>query len=285
MNLLIADSGATKTDWLWYDGQEFIRIRTQGLHPSNIQLPQDRTDLEDQIGSLKPDEIRFFGTGCGNRVNDEKISRLLTSIFPTCRTIRVDSDLEGSGQAFFGDGDGIVAVLGTGAISARIEEGRLVAKSASLGFAIGDEGSAADLGRRLLKMRYRNQAVPELLKFLDERLESVDYSEMMNRIYSSPRPNRELAALAGVVLKPPFPAELKTVLEEAFSDFIKCQLTTLNVEDDESVIFTGKVAVSHEDLLKEVMNRHGYKNVEVRYPVIKAWQERISGQKGFPENH
>lgn len=282
MNLLIADSGATKTDWLWYDGQEFIRIRTQGLHPSNIQLPQDRTDLEDQIGSLRPDEIRFFGTGCGNRVNDEKITRLLNSIFPGCGTIRVDSDLEGSGQAFFGNGNGIVAVLGTGAISARINEGRVVAKSASLGFAIGDEGSAADLGRRLLKIRYRNLATPEIITFLGDRLEGADYPEMMNRIYSSQRPNRELAAVAGVVLKTPFPAELKNVLEEAFSDFIKYQLTTLNVEGDESVIFTGKVAVSHEDLLIEVMNSHRYKNVEVRYPVIKAWQERISAQGGLP---
>ena len=33
MTYLIADSGATKTDWLYVDGEETTQIQTQGLHP------------------------------------------------------------------------------------------------------------------------------------------------------------------------------------------------------------------------------------------------------------
>ena len=177
MTYLIADSGATKTDWLYVDGEETTQIQTQGLHPSNIQLMNDSVDMKHQIGGLDPDVIYFFGAGCGNPVSDEIVMRFLQPIFPQAR-LKIKSDLDGSGKAFFGKGDGVVVVLGTGSISAKIENGNLAQKSAALGFAIGDEGSAADLGRRILKMYFRKTGNPETLYFLEEKLGSVEYSEM-----------------------------------------------------------------------------------------------------------
>lgn len=280
MSLLIADSGATKTDWLWFGDEETIRIQTQGLHPATLQLPEDEADLKSQIGSLKPKEIRFFGTGCGNPVNDEKIGRVLKSIFPECKTFLIRSDLEGSGRAFFGEGNGVVVVLGTGAISARIENGKVAEKSAALGYAIGDEGSAADLGRRILKRYYRKNAPDSVLRFIGDRIEDASYADMMNRIYTSPRPNRELASIAGAVLQPTFPDELRELIEDAFSDFITGQLSTLNLTGEEPIVCTGKVVVSHSELLAGVIKRHGYKKTEIRYPVIEAWRSRVALERG-----
>jgi glucosamine kinase len=274
MSLLIADSGATKTDWLYYDGLEFIQVRTQGLHPANIKEPEDSMDIEEQVGHLRPDKVMFFGTGLGNPVSDEIIRRFLGNIFSSA-IIEIHTDLEGSGQAFFGDGDGVVAVLGTGSISAKIENGNVIAKSASLGFAIGDEGSAADLGRRLLKIYYRSAGSPEVVEYIGDQLGNPDYGDMMNRIYALSKPNRELAAVTGKVLTRPFPKELNDVIRDAFSDFITNQLATLQLKGDERIVFTGKVAEVHSELLKKVMSEHGFGNVEVIYPVITAWRERL----------
>jgi len=274
MTYLIADSGATKTDWLYVEGNETTQIQPQGLHPSNIQTTNDSIDLKHQIGSLDPDVIYFFGAGCGNPVSDEIVMRFLQPIFPKAQ-LRIQSVLHGSGKAFFGKGDGVVVVFGTGSVCAKIEKGNLVKKSAALGFAIGDEGSAADLGRRILKMYFRKTGNPETLHFLEEKLESVGYSEMMNRIYRAGKPNRELAAIAGQVLIKPIPPELESLIRDGFTDFINQQLSTLKLTGDEQIICTGKVAKVHESILIPLFNQLGYKHVEVRYPVIASYRNRI----------
>jgi len=277
MSILIADSGATKTDWLFYDGLEFIQVRTQGLHPANISEPEDSMDIDEQIGHLKPDQVLFYGTGLGNPMSDEIIRRFLGNIFSTPE-IEVYSDLEGSGRAFFGEGDGVVAVLGTGSICAKIENGRVARKSAALGYAVGDEGSAADLGRRLLKIYYRSAGSKKVVEFIGDQLDRPDYGDMMNRIYVLSKPNRELASIAGQVLKKPYPPELNSVIREAFEDFIENQLSTLTLTKKEKIVFTGKVAEVHQKLLFEVMNEYGYHNADVSHPVIAAWRKRL--QKG-----
>jgi len=274
MTYLIADSGATKTDWLYVDGSDTIHIKTQGLHPSNIQQLSDSMDIQTQIGHLSPKKIYFFGAGCGNPVSDEIVKRFLQPIFPYA-VIRIKSDLQGSGRAFFGKQSGVVAVLGTGSICAKVNDGQVLKKSAALGFAIGDEGSAADLGRRILRMYFRNTGDPESIQFIGEKLKHADYATMMNNIYRAGKPNRALAAVAGDVLQHPMPPGLLTLIRQGFQDFVEQQLSMLNLESNESIVFTGKVANVHKDLLFSVLESAGYKNAEVKYPVIASFRNRI----------
>ncbi len=274
MTYLIADSGATKTDWLYADDDNILHIKTQGLHPNNIQQMSDSEDIRTQIGDLKPDAIHFFGAGCGNPVSDEIVSRFLQPIFPNAK-IRIQSDLHGSGKAFFGNGDGVVAVLGTGSVCAKIKEGNIAKKSAALGFAIGDEGSAADLGRRILKIYFRKTGQPESLEFIADKLNHADYATMMNRIYRAGKPNRELASVAGEVLNDPMPPELSQVIKDGFKDFADHQLSMLDLNGEEHIVFTGKVAEAHQTILIPILNQKGYKNITIRYPVISAWRERV----------
>lgn len=274
MTYLIADSGATKTDWLYVDGSDTIHIKTQGLHPSNIEQLSDSMDIQTQIGHLSPEKIYFFGAGCGNPVSNEIVLRFLQPIFPEA-DIRIKSDLEGSGRAFFGKGSGVVAVLGTGSICAKVQDGQVIKKSAALGFAIGDEGSAADLGRRILRMYFRKSRDSESILFISEKLGGADYATVMNDIYRAGKPNRALAAVAGDVLQHPLPTGLTTLIKMAFEDFVSQQLSMLELKGDEPIVFTGKVAHVHQDLLFPVLKSAGYENVEVRYPVVGAFRNRI----------
>lgn len=272
---LIADSGATKTDWLFSDGDTHQTFRTGGLHPAFLNIPTDAYELKSVLPAIQPDRIYFFGTGLGNRPSDEKMYAFLSEVFPAAKLIEVKSDLEGSARAFFGDGDGVVAVLGTGSICARVEAGKPVQKSAALGFAIGDEGSAADLARKILRGYYRSQFDDKTLDFLRKKMNPEPYGEMMSRIYQSDKPNRELASIAGEVLEGSFPAELGSLIKKGFQDFIDQQLTMLELKGDEKIVFTGKVAELHQKRLFDVMNEAGYSNVEVRYPVIDSFLEQV----------
>jgi glucosamine kinase len=98
---------------------------------------------------------------------------------------------------------------------------------------------------------------------------------MMARIYQAEKPNRELASLAGEVLKEPFPEELSDLIEKAFQDFVEQQLSMLGLKGDEKIIFTGKVADVHKKILLKVMNEAGYTEVEVRYPMIESFLEKV----------
>lgn len=278
MAFLIADSGATKTDWLYVDGRQFSRFQTQGLYPSFVTPESDLEKVKAAIGHLSPKTIFFFGTGCGYPKSDSTLHSFLKLIFPQA-VIRIQSDLQGAGIAFFGKGSGIAAVLGTGSVCAKIEKGKITNRSAPLGFAIGDEGSAADLGKRILKMYYRNRAEEETLAFISEKLQDADYGTMINRIYGKEKPNRELASIAGQVLQPPFPAELNDVIKDAVTDFIRYQLTALEYDGVGPVVFTGKVAHVHQRLLLSILKRSGFENSTVKYPVISAFEEGIKTGK------
>ncbi len=272
--ILIADSGATKTDWLYIDGKIHQFYRTEGLHPAFLDPEADAADLKVKINEVVPDYVRFYGTGLGNPASDQKMSAFLTTVFPNAE-IQVRTDLEGSAQAFFGENDGVVAVLGTGSVCAKVESGKPVQKSAALGFAIGDEGSAADLGRKILRGYYRNQFDEETQGFIQQKLNPEPYGEMMARIYQAEKPNRELASIAGEVLEEPLPEELNNLIKTAFKKFITQQLYMLNLKGDEKIIFTGKVAKVHQNRLVKVMNEAGFSNVEVRYPVIESFLKQV----------
>ncbi|MGA1465380.1 MAG: hypothetical protein ACO363_06580, partial [Balneolaceae bacterium] len=83
--------------------------------------------------------------------------------------IYVGTDVEGAARAaFHGDERGLLVVLGTGSICARVVNGVMQEQSRSLGFAIGDEGSAADIGKRLLKGYFRRTFSPSTLAYLEE---------------------------------------------------------------------------------------------------------------------
>lgn len=274
MAFLIADSGATKTDWLYVDGEHFSHYQTQGLYPSFIRPETDLKKVQSAIGHLTPSDIYFFGTGCVNPESNDIVRSFLKLVFPDA-TVHIKSDLEGAGTAFFGHGSGITAVLGTGSICARIEDGKLVQKSASLGFAIGDEGSAADLGRRILKAYFRETADGETLAFIADKMDHAEYPSVINRIYHTDKPNRALASIAGQVLQDPLPSGLTTLVTEAFSDFIEYQLSMLDLTTNDPVVFTGTVANVHKHLLLPLMIGAGFHNTTVKYPVIAAFEEQI----------
>lgn len=274
MKTLIADSGATKTDWLFADGREITQVQTQGLHPATIEELMDLNELKMSVGNLEPDRIFFFGTGCGNPVSDERVRRFLQELFPGA-VINIDSDLAGSAKAFFPHSKGAVIILGTGSICSFADHGKVVRKSASLGYAIGDEGSAADLGRKILRIYFRQEADAEVLEFIRQKLEQTDYSTMMNRIYTSKKPNRELASVAGTVLKEPYPAEFNAIIGESFQEFIDHQLRMLNLAPDDKIIATGRVAHIHQKTLLKRLQKTGYSNAEVRFPVIASLRENI----------
>lgn len=62
----IADSGSTKCEWIFGDGDRILRLRTAGINA----VQQSPDAIRAVLAELPPldgvEELRFYGAGCGD---------------------------------------------------------------------------------------------------------------------------------------------------------------------------------------------------------------------------
>ena len=165
--VLIVDSGSTKTDWCLVSGEESPHyFKTGGINPVYVGQGEIRKLVEEEVvpeisGFIE--EIYFFGAGCNYSTRKEVVKDSIGSCFPYSKIV-VESDLMGACIALFGDEAGIGSILGTGAGSC-IYDGRNIQEiTPGLGYAIGDEGSGAYLGKKLVFSYFRREMPKELME-------------------------------------------------------------------------------------------------------------------------
>ena len=151
---LIADGGATKTDWALVDNGKLIsRIYTLGMNPFQASEEIIENIVRDELVTQLPAQaispsIFFYGAGC----TPEKcivIKGILSKFFPESN-IFVSSDLLGSARGLCGHQPGIACILGTGSNSCYYDGENIAENTPSLGYVLGDEGSGAVIGKTLV---------------------------------------------------------------------------------------------------------------------------------------
>ena len=267
--ILIADSGATKTDWAYVENGTPIFVKSAGLHPAYLSDSEMSGIIRKSVGKFSPKQIYFFGAGCHSDAVNECLKSVLKDDFDTV-WVEISDDLTGAAKAHLQNNDGLIAALGTGSICGRYQTGKITQRSAALGYAIGDEGSAADIGKRVLRNYFREWFDDETQAYISDKLQVTNYSEWMERIYQSRYPNRELAKIAGLVLNDTFPAQVKTLLVDSIQSFIDSQLHQLQPKPDESIVCTGTVAASNREIVKNIFAKSGFQQVEIGGSVIEG---------------
>ena len=225
---LIADSGSTKTDWcLCNKGSVILNIQTQGINPYHQTeeaieevlreelLPQ--LTRESRLTAHSSTSIVFYGSGCANATACNRIKEALFKVLAT-ENVTVHSDLLGAARALCGHEEGIACVLGTGSNSCLYNGKEIIANTPPLGYILGDEGSSAVLGRRLVGDCLKNQ-LPEALR--DEFLAEYQLTQeiILEKVYRQPLANRFLASLTPFLSKHKEVPEVHKLLVESFVDF------------------------------------------------------------------
>ena len=118
MSILIADSGATKTEWCLIHKAESQTIFTEGLNPyyhtsESIQDVIERNLMPEL--SVVPDEIFFYGAGCDGQEKNDIVHNALKNCYPDA-SIQVYHDLLGAARACFLNDAGIACILGYSAL-------------------------------------------------------------------------------------------------------------------------------------------------------------------------
>ena len=256
---IIADSGATKTDWLIYTGNHTTITRTSGINPFHQSSDDIENIIKEQFQFEIPyntniDEIYFYGAGC---TKDKKniVKNALTKIFPKS-IIHIESDLLGAARALLGNKEGIACILGTGSNSCLYNGHDIITNVPPLGYILGDEGSGAVLGKRLVADCLKHQ-LPDYIcnKFFQEFKLTPEI--IINKIYSEPQANRFLSSLAPFLGENKNLPEIHNFLLDNFSDFFKRNIESYNRKDI-PVSFVGSVAFYCTEELTEVANKYHY---------------------------
>lgn len=218
--LLIADSGSTKTDWLYVapDGTR-TEFHTDGINPArdtrdiiyNVLYHQLLTETPYNEGA-----VYFYGAGCIEPFS-QAVYSVIHELFPKC-IVEVESDLLGAARALCGDKPGIACILGTGSNSCLYDGKNIVMHTPPLGYILGDEGSGTMLGKTLLNGLFKG-LLPESLKQDFSETFNLTLPDIIGRVYRGPAANTFLASLVPFIAKHRTHPAIHTMLVEAFRLF------------------------------------------------------------------
>ena len=270
---LIADSGSTKTAWCLTEDPQHV-IYTQGINPFQQN--------EEEIGSILQhellphlhtylsknrdiDAIHFYGAGC----TPEKspiVTQALRQVISTTARISVESDMLGAARGLCGRYPGIVAILGTGSNSCYYDGRTLHPGIPALGYILGDEGSGAYIGKRLVGDILKQQLPEDICKvFFDETHETQ--ANIIQHVYRTPLPNRYLASLSPFCARHREHPAIHAFLLDCFEQFFRrniipltSQLTIQDVHPSvlSTVHFIGSIAHYYRPELMEAATRCGF---------------------------
>jgi N-acetylglucosamine kinase-like BadF-type ATPase len=163
-------------------------------------------------------EVIFYGAGCANEASCNRVRKVIEAVLGLT-DVQVYTDLLGAARALCGHQEGIACVLGTGSNSCLYDGEQIVSNVPSLGYILGDEGSSAVLGRRLLSDCLKNQ-LPTALR--EEFLKKYDLTQekVLERVYRQPLVNRFLASLTPFLSDHRDVPEVHKLLVGSFTDFL-----------------------------------------------------------------
>ncbi|WP_132054861.1 N-acetylglucosamine kinase [Pseudocnuella soli] len=257
---LIADSGSTKTEWCLLSEGRKKTVFTQGISPyfmdSDAIEAVLRKELLPKIKNKSISGLFYYGTGCANPENAKMIKAVLKGLFPEAK-VSVDTDLMAAARAGCGREKGIACILGTGSNSCYYNGSKVSKNSPGLGYVLGDEGSGAYLGKKVVQY-YLYGTFDEDLRARFDATFTTSAVEILENVYRKPLPNRYLSSFT------PFLAEnrghymIENIIEDGLNDFFFIHLNKYAEVWKYPVHFVGGVAWGFRDVLLELCSSYGF---------------------------
>ena len=259
---LIIDCGSTKSDWVIINDKNIvISFQTEGFNPnytdkkyiSSIIL--NNTIYNPYIQEIT--EVFFYGSGCGKEENCALIKDILSSVFVNAE-ISVTHDMLAACHALLGDRNGIACILGTGSNSCLYDGKEITEKSISLGYVLGDEGSANHIGKKIVH-DYFYKIMPDDLSVKFESEYSINISEFIENIYHKNQVSRYLAEFSKFAYVNKEHDYIKNLCSKYFDEFIEYFILKFNPTTDTEIGFVGSIAYYFQDTLSERLEDKGLK--------------------------
>ena len=274
--ILIADGGSTKIDWRLIDGEDVKSFSSKGLNPRRLS----KTEIEDELksidfGDTKVDSISFYGAGCEGE-SRFILRDALQKHFNT-NNVEVHSDILAAARAVCDNEQGMVAILGTGSNLSFFDGEKITAKVPALGYLLGDEGSATNLGKIFLKA-YLMGDVEASVKERFERKFNLSEDEIITKIHNGNDGKVFIASLSKWLFqirdKEP---SVYPLVERSFNDFFDLIDTYFSQYKNYPLHIVGSVGYYWNNVLKHVAEQRGVtigKIVEKPIAGLTVWHKK-----------
>lgn len=265
---LIIESGATKSDWIVisrHKKREIKQFTTEGLNVSAMPMNSIAKIIEDAGEKLlltEPDlyndpyqeaqgpnnglhtgvnnklhtgpieKIYLYLAGVASEENKEQLNKLLLYHISPSAKVEIETDLMAAARGICGRNPGIIGILGTGSNACFYDGRQVVDKINPGGYILGDEGSAACLGKLFIS-DYIKGLIPEEVardfqnKQISEKNHISDYARIIEQVYKSETPSKYLGSLAPFILKHYNNPYIKEIVDNNIRSFFRRLLIPL----------------------------------------------------------
>ena len=275
MNILI-ESGATKSTCIGYKGAcTFFMSKTTGINATYATTEAIFAIFEDiivknNIVTEDVEMVRYYGAGCFNTNNAEKVKDVLMRLFSNAK-VAVFSDLYAACHALCQKNSGFVGILGTGSASCYYDGEQITNKAPSLGYLLGDEGSGTHLGK-LFVTEYLTDKIEPTIATNFEKTFQISKTGVLEKVYQEPNPQVFFASIPIFLQKHIENKHIKKLVATSFQAFFEKQ-TAYYGKCTHSWFFCGSIAYYFQDILIET----ALKNNIVIEGVIKECAPMLAG--------
>ena len=246
-------------------------ITTRGINPYFCNSDDITEVLNAELMpniECKPEHIFFYGAGIVNDSVGDVIKNSLAVLFPHS-AIEMHSDLLAAARATLHNKKGIACIFGTGSNSCLYDGEKIIEHIPPLGFILGDEGSGAVLGKKLLA-DYLKGNMPKNIADSFKQKFPFQYDYYLQRVYKHKQPNRFLASFVPFIYENADSDYCQTLCETSFTEFIERNILPYTNCLNEPVCFVGSVAFYFSDILKRVVEKQGLNMGEVLKEPVKG---------------
>lgn len=230
---------------------------TQGLSPYYFTAEQIAQALQNELlpGLAKKREaieaVYFYGTGCAVPAMQQIVKKGIKMALPAAKKIQVQSDLTGAARAVCGHSKGVACILGTGSNSC-VYNGRSITKNnPAPGYILGDEGSGAYLGKKVVQ-HFIYETFDEELQHKFRITYQQDYRTILDHVYKQPWPNRYLAGFTTFLSDNRGHFMIENILEDGIGDFFTTHLYKYKETWLWPIHFVGSIAWHFRDKVNDL---------------------------------
>ena len=208
------------------------RIITEGINVSTMKSDTIKNIISETADQLAQDcisEIYFYTAGVVTKEIAGELKSILKKAIPDA-TCDIQNDLTAAARAVCGHSTGIAAILGTGSNSCLFDGEKIIQRVYSCGYILGDEGSAATLGKLFIADFLKGLVPAEIAANFAARYDS-DYATIVQNVYrSETSPSGYLGSLAPFIMEHYDNDYIRELVEGNFRAFIRRSLKQYDTE-------------------------------------------------------
>ena len=145
------------------------------------------------------------------------VKKSLKDVLPKA-TIEINDDMLAAARALNGRSKGLACNLGTGSFGCYYNGAKIAKETPGVGYVLGDEGSGAYLGKKVIQY-FLYKTFDEELRYKFDKKYNIGPVEILENVYRKPLANRYLASFSFFLSENRGHYMIENIIEDGLNDF------------------------------------------------------------------